>query len=333
MKKQYSNIILLLALLISGGAQADVFHYVGANVHGGEWTLWHPANLKYMDKSYGVGGGLGFNYELQSGDRFSDTRFLFDIGLTVIGGTTTYTPRNEVHAINISYNNDPFRYVYEVKNRRDTYTKIAAQVPILFGVQKRRFYMLAGVKIGYHVTGSWSVKCDITTYGEDPDIVGVKLTDNGPDDQFYSTPQLREENNKTNPAPKMFPIALDGTIELGARLGSVPDGTGYDVKRSTVEYRLAAFLDVTAYGGYRKYDNLQKIIEYPNKYSQTLVKDVQLHDFLSVVQPKAAGNYGIKTGSALGRNIMAGIKFTVLFQLPEKRGCVICGDNYHGGGF
>ena len=30
---------------------------------------------------------------------------------------------------------------------------------------------------------------------------------------------------------------------------------------------------------------------------------------------------------------MAGIKFTVLFQLPEKRGCVICGDNYHGGGF
>ena len=60
MKKQYSNIILLLVLLISGGAQADVFHYVGANVHGGEWTLWHPANLKYMDKSYGVGGGLGF---------------------------------------------------------------------------------------------------------------------------------------------------------------------------------------------------------------------------------------------------------------------------------
>ena len=112
-----------------------------------------------------------------------------------------------------------------------------------------------------------------------------------------------------------------------------PDGTGYDVKRSTVEYRLAAFLDVTAYGGYRKYDGLQNIIEYPNKYSKTLVNDVQLHDILSIVQPTAAKNYGVKTGTALGRNIMAGIKFTVLFQLPEKRGCVICGDNYHGGGF
>lgn len=333
MKKIYSYIILPVVLLISGGANAEVKHYIGANAAIGEWSLWSPTTLKSAGRaSIGIGGGVGFNYELQAGDPTSQTRFLFDVGLSLTGGTTSYSLRDTINKGDLISDQDyfypsDFYFYHHVTNRRDNYTKIAAQIPILIGVQHKRFYMLAGVKLGYNAMGSTKTTCQITTYGEYPDAYSSIIRQNG--QQFYSTPQTREENY-TNMA--LYPFTVDGTLEIGGRIGEITDATGFDVPKRKIEYRLAAFADFTLVGGYRKWNNATKIIDFdPYDPNQNMIQGVKLYDVLSCVQSKQQTQNNIKKDSPVGRNVMIGIKFTVLFQMPEKGTCVLCNDNYHGG--
>lgn len=334
MKKIYSYVFLLIALLISGGVKAEIKHYIGANAVAGEWSLWSPTTIKAADvASIGIGGSVGFNYEMQVGDPIGHTRFLFDVGLSIIGGTTTYSVGNKDYRGDLTSDQDPyndhsdFYFHHNVINRRDNYTKIAAQVPILIGVQHKRFYMLAGVKAGYNALGSAKTTCLITTYGEYPDVDGSYIRQNGP--QFYSTPQKREVKY-TDVA--LYPFTIDGTLEIGGRLGEINDATGFDVPKRKIEYRLAAFADFTLIGGYRQWKGVDKIIDFPT-YDPTkdMIQGVMPYDILSCVQETQKKNNKIDNGSPIGRNVMVGIKFTILFQMPEKGKCLLCHDNYNGG--
>ena len=110
----------MLALLLCGAASAKVNHYVGGFAQVGEWSLI-PSKSDYSG-SFGVAGGLGFQYELQAGKTYSPARFLLDVGVGATGGLTAYiqsSNRTETLFDQTGLNHQPFDYVYEIKDRKD----------------------------------------------------------------------------------------------------------------------------------------------------------------------------------------------------------------------
>ena len=115
-KKHKTYGIILLALLLCGAASAKVNHYVGGFAQVGEWSLI-PSKSDYSG-SFGVAGGLGFQYELQAGKTYSPARFLLDVGVGATGGLTAYiqsSNRTETLFDQTGLNHQPFDYVYEIK--------------------------------------------------------------------------------------------------------------------------------------------------------------------------------------------------------------------------
>lgn len=320
MKKHQSYCFLLLALLLSGTMQAKVNSYVGLYANAGEWTL-RPTESKTKPSLGGV-GGVGFVYELQAGKLYSPTRFLLDVGVGAQGGVTMFKQTDVMtHVLpnQLDLQHQKFDYVYEIRNRQDQYTNVAVQVPVMVGVQHRKFYMLAGVKLHYSVMAKANTTATLDTYGRYADFDDFR---NMPDYQFFSNRPLKNESN-----PKVN-INLDASLEIGGRLGVVTEAVGYDVPKRTVECRLAAFADYGLFD-FRKAPGDLPVLEAPEKYeidpaspnyvynTETMVQGVVLNDIIST-----------KAFAAQLNSFVVGLKFTVLFQLPEPGQCVICHDAY-----
>lgn len=277
MKKIYSHIILPGFLLFSGVAHAEVGHYFSVDVYGGEWSIWEP-RLAANNLSLGAAGAAGAAYELQAGKPRGNTFFLLHIGVSAQAGMSFF---------NTQYQNvDP--KTIAVVSRSDRYNALAVQVPFLMGVQHKRFYMLAGMKIGYNAV-----------------------------ETFWSSAKLNNDSTikkdlKIDSVAN--PIRIDACLEVGLQLSN----KGYSRNQSSVhaQYRLALFVDF-GLTGYNKWHSKQKAFD---------PKGLQLRDIMSSGEfvPETArysetNKGGIKDGEYLGRNILAGIKFTVLFPTGRAR--------------
>ena len=324
-KKHQLYWVLLVAVLISGTANAKVNHYIGAYASLGEWSLM-PSGSDYST-SFGVAGGAGCLYELQAGKPYSPTRFLFDLGLGLEGGMTAYK-----HGVDMllplsnqtDLQGDNFDYFYEVQNRRDQYNNMAVKVPLMIGVQHKMFYMLAGVKLGANVLTKAYTTANVNTFGRYFNDAGKQLYAdfrNMPDYQFFNDYQLKERSNAS------LDFNVDASFEIGGRLGIVNDAVGYDVPKRKIEYRLAAFVDYGLLDIHvgntldplvpaASYDTDPSSANYVYQ-SSSMVNNLEVNDIMSTA------NFADKV-----TNFMVGLKFTVLFQLPEAGECVICRDSY-----
>ena len=338
-KKHQSYWVLILALLLSGTIQAKVNNYVGAYIQAGEWSLL-PSGSDYK-ASLGAAGGLGFLYELQAGPAYKPTRFLFDVGVGAQYGMTSFKQTSEMNVVlpnQFDLDGMPFDYIYEVKDRHDQYTNLAVQIPLMIGVQHRKFYMLAGVKVDANLMTRANTTANISTYGRYITDDGQKVFDdfrNMPEYQFFTDlPQKKS-------ASASFNLNVNASFEIGGRLGVINYAVGYDVPKRKVEYRLAGFVD---YGildihvhrelpgfktpaGYniQSTENVQGTAPVYNTTS--MVDNLQVNDVMSTL------NFADKVN-----NLVVGLKFTILFQLPEEGKCVLCSDAYgtsinphHGG--
>ena len=166
-KKHQSYWVLFFALLFCGSMNAKVANYIGATAQVGEWTLL-PSGSTY-GPSLGVTGGAGFLYELQAGRTYSPTRFLLDVGVGAGAGMTSYI-QSSSKSVTLpgQYDLDgwKFDYVYNVNDRRDRYNDVAVQVPLMVGMQHKRFYFLAGVKVYAHLWTKTKSTASIETYGD-----------------------------------------------------------------------------------------------------------------------------------------------------------------------
>ena len=332
-KKHQSYWVLLLAVLFSGAVQAKVNSYVGAYAHVGEWTLL-PSQSKY-GPSFGVAGGAGFMYELQAGGAYSPTKFLFDVGVGAQGGMTSFIQSSNMtvplDGIQHDLDDDPFTYIYELQDRHDQYNNLAVQVPILFGVQHRKFYMLAGVKVGANVLTKAHSTALVNTFGRYQDPNNQLIFDdfrNMPEYQFFEGYRLKGS------ARASLGMNVDLSLEIGGRLGAVYDAVGYDVPKRKIEYRLAAFAD---YGVLDIHTNRGlKGIVTPEGYNvgatapvyntTSMIDNLQVNDIMSTQTTNPDGT--VQPFAKSVNNLMVGIKFTILFQLPETGTCVICRDAY-----
>ena len=326
-KKLQSYWVLFFALLFCGTIQAKVNHYVGGYGHVGEWSLL-PSESDYT-ASFGVAGGLGFLYELQAGPTYQPTRFLFDVGVGAQYGMTSFMQSSnaEVPLPNqTDLDGMTFDYIYEIEDRHDQYTNMSVQVPLMIGVQHRKFYMLVGVKATASLLTQAHTTALISTYGRYYSGDKKVFDDfrNMPEYQFFTDlPQ-----QKSAPASPLN-LNLDACLEIGGRLGVVNYAVGYDVPKRKVEYRLAGFLD---YGlvDIHKQQTLESIklpIGYniendkestaPVYKTRTMVEKLEVNDIMST-----------NGFAASVKNLMVGLKFTILFQLPEPGQCVLCRDAY-----
>ena len=314
-KKHQTYLVLLFALLFSGTMNAKVDNYMGGYLQGGEWTLL-PQGSKY-GPSYGAAGGLGFLYELQAGKKYSSTKFLFDIGVGAQGGLTSFMQSSNMTAVlknQQDLDGNIFNYVYEISDRHDQYVNVAVQVPLLLGFQHRRFYMLVGAKAGYNIYTKTHSTAVLSTYGQYAEFDDFR---NMPEYQFFDRKKMSTtQSSKLN-------MDVDVCFEIGARLGYLTNDIGYDVPQQKTEFRLAAFVDYGLFDIHVAGTN--SLITMPGKYDTdprsanyvyrgtSMIDQTQLNDILRTDNFAKSVN-----------NLLIGIKFTVLFQLPKARECVTC---------
>jgi len=320
-KKFQSYGILLLALLFCGSVNAKVENYLGAYAQLGDWSLI-PTQSSYST-SFGVAGSVGGVYELQAGPALKPTRFLFDLGLGMTGGMTAYSQSSDVRMVLANQKDlqgEPFDYVYEMQDRQDSYNSIALHLPIMFGVQHKYFYMLAGFKFYYHVWTKTRSTALLNTYGE---FEAFDEFRNMPEYQFFSNKSIK--NGVKTQLGTGFDV--DFSFEIGGRIGSVYDAIGFDVPDSKIEYRLAAFLDYGLVDIHKRSN--QVALTLPEKYDIDPASPAYVYNGTSMVDNLVMNDIMSTTNFASKvNNLMVGLKFTVLFQMPEHKNCVLCGDSY-----
>lgn len=318
-KKLQTYFILLTALLISGTINAKVNNYIGLYADFGEWTLL-PTESNY-GPSFGVAGGMGFMYELQAGPKYKPTRFLFNVGVGADAGMTSFmqsSNQNIILANQTDLDGEAFDYVYQLRDRQDQYKNVALKVPVMFGLHHQKFYMLAGVKLNLSLWTKTNSVANLTTYGE---YASFDPFTNMPEYQFFNDLPI-SGGVRTN-----FNFGVDASFEIGGRLGMVNDAVGFDVPKRNIEYRLAAFVD---YGllDLHVHDNQAALIApsaynkgetYPIYNTTSMVDNLVMNDIMSTAGFAKSVN-----------NLMIGLKFTILFQMPEPGQCVICRDAYTG---
>ena len=318
-KKHQSYLVLLLALLLCGSVNAKVKHLVGGYAQIGEWSLL-PKQSDYTG-SLGVAGGLGFQYELQAGQKYSPAQFLLDLGVGATYGMTAYLKSTDM-TVPIEKQTDlsgeQFDYIYEIHDRKDKYNNLAVHVPVMIGMQYNRFYFLAGVKVYANVWTKTNTTAGLSTYGKYEFFDDFR---NMPEYQFFT------DEHKSGGVKTSLNLDVDASFEIGARLGVLTSGMGFDVPKRKVEYRLAAFVDYGLFDVHTK--GPQKALVLPGGYdinpesknyvykTRTMIDNLQLNDIMSTEGFASAVN-----------NLMVGLKFTILFHLPEQGQCVICRDGY-----
>jgi hypothetical protein len=320
-KKHQSYGILLLALLFSCSVSAKVSHYVGGYAQLGEWSLL-PTNSKYGN-SVGVAGGAGVLYELQSGPTYKSVRFLLDVGVGAVGGMTAYIQTSNAQVVLENQpdpNGDRFDYNYDIRDRKDQYNNIALHFPLMVGVQYKRFYALAGVRFYANVWTQRMTTATLTTYGSYWDKASNKQIFDDfrdmPEYQFFTDEPLK------NSQQTYFKLDADLSLEIGARLGVINYSVGYDVPKRKLEYRLGAFMDYGLFDVHTS-GNMQAL-KLPDSYNyveaygkRTMIDAVEFNDVMRT-----------KSFAKKVQNLMVGVKFTLLFQMPEQKKCVMCTDGY-----
>ncbi len=295
----------LLLILTSLVAAAQVKHYVTFSGHLGEASYLYDVTNVPSTSSLGVGGGIGVGYELKY------DALLFDIGLsfnmthsianvgrldTVFAGMKDDDP----------WGSDKFDYVYHQTQRKDAYSNLSLQVPIMIGAMFKRFYFLAGAKLDLSVMARAKAKAiisseaDYEAYGIAPPMSHIPT--------FNNYPFIQRTSVKFQPQVMV-------SAEIGWRLGEIATGTGYDVPKAKRYWRIALFADYGLMNMLDKSDN--PIIEF-NQASSGDMKDIKLHNIFST------------SDAVKVQNLMVGVKATYVFQLPEQKACTVCRDAYRG---
>ena len=180
----------------------------------------------------------------------------------------------------------------------------------------------------------------LTTYGEYNQFDAFRSM---PEYQFFDDLPINSSVRTT------LKLGINLSVEMGGRLGLVTNAIGYDVPKRKIEYRLAGFVDYglmdihyqreqLALGTYNP-ANHDQILPIEGNLSYNSGSTVPVYGTTSMVDNLVMNDIMSTTGFAASvNNLVVGLKFTVLFQLPEAGQCVICRDAYrssaksnHGG--
>ena len=300
------SILILLSLSLCTLLSAQVKNYIGATGELGEYSLMTKVGgADFANKDYNL-FGLGISTSVGGTYEMAVKHFILNLGLQVgVAHPSLAIPDMQKTLKDVvDDEGDKLNYIYRQTDRRDAYTSLSLQVPVMIGMHFDHFYMAAGVKVGISFLGSNSVKTNISSAGDYEKFI----------DEFSDMPEHLYYNNlsfskhgSTSFSPSVMPH-----FEIGYVFGDFHHASGFDVPRTKNLYRLGLFVD---YGIMNLVDKGNKdILVVPSNFSDAnLENGVEINDILSTSARQGNVN-----------DLCVGLKFTALFPLKEKKPCVIC---------
>ena len=309
MKKEV-KICMLFAVMVAlvAPVSAQVTHYLGAWAHGGEYSYLARLDRTNFDmkSSLGGGGGLGFVYEMRAGEHF-----LLDVGVGANSAWTRFKVPDRQYVLHnvVDSEGEVFDFVYDVTTRRDAYWTTSVQVPLMVGGQWGRFYFLAGAKFDMALYVPVTMKANISTIGDYPQYITPLR--NIPAQGFVDNMAWDQKGMVS------FKPNVTASTEIGCRLGDVYKEKGFDVPSQKIQYRLAVFADYGVIDPHTS--NGMQLMHVPATYNpKAPLSGLMASDVMSCQELEAIQSHFY--------TFMIGVKFTVLFRMPEKKSCVICRD-------
>lgn len=191
-------------------------------------------------------------------------------------------------------------------------------IPVLFGMEYRRFYFLAGPKVSVNLWGLARTKATVIAKGDFSSefIMPDEMVDDIMSRQFGP-------HNVDSVAKIEWNTDVIAHIEVGLRLGDVVFKTGADVPKPKQRYYIAFFFD---YGllNIRNQEASQKRLKY--NWDTTNSEYILTPAVMSAELDKKNDKGEIISRAAIHQYSL-GIKATILFELPQKKPCVFCNDN------
>lgn len=291
-------ILYIVCLLLYLPCTAQVKSYVSLWSEVAESSL-----MTKLDKS-AISGGAGFG--IGAGYEMSVNRFILSTGLQIDVSHTVFRVPDTESKLSGVYDDegDLLNYVFLQTNRKDAYTNLSFQLPVMIGTHVNNFYFLAGAKLSISVLGRSNAKAQISSAGDYDKFID-DFTDM-PEHLYYSGMPVTTKSSVSF-RPDVMP-----SVELGYVFGEYSSEKGFDVPKYKNMYRIAVFAD---YG-------LLNRVSRGTKQSIVLPETFNTEDMSSGVKITDILSTNEITADVHGLTI--GIKFTALIGLKEKKACVIC---------
>lgn len=298
MKHQHLIIALLALLPLTVTANDNL------GAHG--FVIWANGGISnYIGSTPGAKMGIGGGGALGLGYEWRGSAFLLQTGLA---GKYAYSGLRIDDATYLLPNQlDPqavdglFDYQYIQKNRKDSYTTITAQIPLLVGAHINHFYFLAGAKVNLNVINNFKAEATYSAVGIYKEFIDPLA--NMPNHGFFTDYALKTEDKTT------MKVNVAGSVEIGGEM--TLSGSG----RSDAEnyFRIALFADMNILDDRIK--SSQPMLSYPQQYAANadMTAGLKMVDYLSS-----------SAATSPVRNLFAGIKLTFVLSSGVKYGCVMC---------
>lgn len=306
---------MMVLTLCAQRVNTRAHHYNATSRQGlrsGYYTGIHHLVGFHVDGGYMPTISAGVDYE------FQQDHFILQTGiaarwqyLSTSVADTTFTWLNQVDAVG-----EPFDMTWQFYDRRDRAHNCYLEVPLLLGrgFQAKntdipgRGYFLAGVKMRYAIAGCTTMDARTTTTGYYHRFNGIiSETDNH---GFRKDVPMHREGDGL---AMRFDLACHAELGYEYARRPVQKRRGY-IEKSRLRYRIAGFADVSVLNVRPKAGLMAHyVVPAESKY------DVQTYGMTHVW---SSGTYP----TSPFRNMFFGVKFTMLFQVLEKDGCVICQD-------
>lgn len=274
----------------------DVHHFVSFDAAMAYSSLFNTSDT--LKSGMGVSPYLGVGYRLLY------SNFLFATGLEAHYLYNAYSTSGAKRSINmLDTEGDPFRLHVDATDGNDWVHAVNLNIPLLLGMEYRRFYFLVGPKFSLNVGNEMQTKATVVTSATYDQYIGT--FENMPNHMLDTYP-VESKNLSAD-----WDLDIITHLEVGMRLGDVSFETGADVPKPKQRFYIALFAD---YG-------LLNLNRAEAKYSRLDYEQVAgqpLRIFLTpALMSKEYSGVRVNQWSV-------GVKATVLLELPKQRDCVMC---------
>ena len=146
--RNYKSIILCCGMALISSLCPAVNHFITLTGQLGEHSWITQTDAVKANSSFGIGGGVGVHYELQQ------KHFLLTAGLDANPSYSVFSLMPyQTSFRDVDTQQDMMTYTYYFHDRKDAYTNVAMQVPVLLGAQFDKVYFLVGAKVSMSLFG------------------------------------------------------------------------------------------------------------------------------------------------------------------------------------
>ena len=300
MKRQLYILFALLcfaqALCAFTRLTAEQYHFISLDGSLGYASL--------INDSETIKPGTGVAANIWVGYRFYRNYFLLSTGIEGYYLLNTYSMSDmKLNLDMIDTEGQPFVLTVDATKGSDECHSVSLNLPILLGAEIKRFYFLVGPKLSYNVWGKATMNGEMSLSADYERYIL-------PFEDMPTHGLVKKRPINEPPKPLSWNFDVMAHAEIGIRLGKADFLSGFDAFYSTTRYYLSVYAD---YGllNIRKSSALDKRMKYDESWQseQNMIPIAFTPAIMST-----------EMGDADVHQYQVGVKMTILFELPQKKG-------------